>query len=135
MRERSWMSRSTAVMSISSSSNLEDEDIIDIDSFSSENDEEMVRELHEFEYVTDTASVEPEGMLAGLAGTSSSGSEDGEVVREVGEVEYVNDIIGVGHDHHDIEEEVFDPLPEVPLEEDSTDETEVVELSQDERDQ
>ncbi len=135
MRERSWMSRSTAVMSISSSSNLEDEDIIDIDSFSSENDEEMVRELHEFEYVTDTASVETEGMLAGLAGTSSSGSGDGEVVREVGEVEDVNDIIGVGHDHHDIEEEIFDPLPEVPLEEDNTDETEVVELSQDEQDQ
>ncbi len=132
MRERSWMSRSTAVMSISSSSNLEDEDIIDIDSFSSENDEEMVRELHEFEYVTDTASVETEGMLAGLAGTSSSGSGDGEVV---GEVEDVNDIIGVGHDHHDIEEEIFDPLPEVPLEEDNTDETEVVELSQDEQDQ
>ncbi len=135
MRERSWMPSSTTVMSISSIFSFEDEDIIDIESFSSENDEEMVRELHEFEYVnTDTASVEYEGMLAGLAGTSSSGSEDGEVVREVGEVEYVNDIIGIGHDHHDIEEEVFDPLPEVPLEEDNTDETEVVELSQDERD-
>ena len=92
-----------------------------------------MREFDEFEYVsTDIASVETEDMLAGLAGTSSSGSGDGEVV---GEVEDVNDIIGVGHDHHDIEEEVFDPLPEVPLEEDSTDETEAVVLSQDERDQ
>ncbi len=94
----------------------------------------MVREFHEF-VNTDTAGVETEGMIAGLAGTSSSDSEDGEVVREVGEVEDVNDIIGVGHDHHDIKEEVFDPLPEVPLEEDSTDETEAVVLSQDERDQ
>ena len=133
MRERSEMS-STTVMSISSRSNLKDEYVIVIDSFSSENDEEIVREFHEF-VNTDTASVEPEDMLAGLAGTSSSGSEDGEVVREVGEVEDVNDIIGVGHDHHDIEEEVFDPLPEVPLEEDNTDETEVVELTQDECDQ
>ncbi len=95
-----------------------------------------MREFDEFEYVsTDIASVETEDMLAGLAGTSSSGSGDGEVVREVGEVEDLNDIIGVGHDHHDIKEEVFDPLPEVPLEQDSTDETEVVVLSQDERDQ
>ncbi len=89
-----------------SRSNLKDEYVIVIDSFSSENDEEIVREFHEF-VNTDTASVEPEDMLAGLAGTSSSGSEDGEVVREVGEVKDVNDIIGVGHDHHDIEEEVF----------------------------
>ncbi len=118
-------------MSMSSSFNLEDEDISVLESFSSENDEEIVRKINHFKDVNSgIASVEPESMLADLEEISSNPSE---VEREMGEVEGLGDSFETTSDYHDIEEAShYSPL-EISHEEWNTDNNEI-ELSQDERD-
>ncbi len=121
-------------MSMSSSFNLEDEDISVLESLSSENDEEIVRKINHFKDVnSEIANVEPESMLADLEEISSNASEDIEVEREMGEVEGLGDSFETTSDHHDIEEAShYSPL-EISHEEWNTDNNEI-ELSQDERD-
>ncbi len=97
-------------MSMSSSISLEDVDVSVLESFYTENDAEIVREINHFEDVeSDIASVDKESTLADLEENSSNGNGNEDIEeRERGEVDGLGDSFETSPDYHDMEEAYHD---------------------------